>query len=72
VLWKPKSAEGFDADADFTDFQRIKPYSLRKEIPLLPWQSYRDWLMLMVHYFDAADILLNHLQKSIDPAPSPS
>lgn len=66
-LWKSNSEEDPHADTNLTDLQRLMPYSVRKRNPLLPWQSYRDWLMLMVHYFDAADILLNHLRKSINP-----
>ena len=30
---------------------------MRKGKALLPWESYRDWLRLMVHYFDAAKVL---------------
>lgn len=57
-LWTP----GPD-DADFSEFQDLKPYSMRKGKPLLPWESYRDWLMLMVHYFDAASVLNKHIQS---------
>jgi hypothetical protein len=53
-------------DTDFTDFQHLKPYSTRKGKMLLPWESYRDWLKLMLHYFDAAQVLLTHV-NSCDP-----
>jgi hypothetical protein len=58
----------FEDDADFADFQRLKPYSMRKGKLLLPWESYRDWLMLMVHYFDAADTLVAHALELQHPA----
>jgi len=57
--WMPEPEE--DAEADFSDFQRLKPYSLRKGVPLLPWQSYRDWLKLIVHYFDAGHVLTKYV-----------
>jgi hypothetical protein len=53
--WTP-----LDSDTDFLDFQSFKAYSTRKGKILLPWESYRDWLMLMVHYFDAASVLAKH------------
>jgi hypothetical protein len=52
--WAP---EPDSEDSDDMDFQRLKPYSMRKGKPLLPWESYRDWLRLMVHYFDAVHAL---------------
>jgi hypothetical protein len=58
-MWTPLHKE----DDDFADFQSLKPYSTRKGKPLSPWESYRDWLMLMVHYFDAADVLALHVKK---------
>jgi hypothetical protein len=62
-LWTPQVED----DEDFTDFQRLKPYSMRKGKPLLPWESYRDWLMLMVHYFDAADKVVTFVSKLEHP-----
>jgi hypothetical protein len=50
-------------DADFSDFQGLKPCSMRKGKMLLPWESYRDWLILMVHYFDAADVIVQHIKQ---------
>ena len=55
-LWMPPKPEEVD-DTDFVDFQRFKPFSIQKGKPILPWESYRDWLMLMIHYFDAAEVL---------------
>ena len=49
--------------ADVADFQRLKPFSIRKGKPLLPWESYRDWLRLMVHYFDAARVLTSYARS---------
>jgi hypothetical protein len=60
-LWTPEPD-----DADFSEFQDLKPYSMRKGKSLLPWESYRDWLMLMVHYFDAASVLNKHM-RSLSP-----
>ena len=56
-LWTPEETE----DPDFPSFQRLKPFSLCKGKPLLPWESYRDWLKLMVHYFDAIQVLALHV-----------
>ena len=53
-----------DPDSEDSDFQRLKPYSIRKGKVLLPWESYRDWLILMVHYFDAADVIVQHIRHS--------
>lgn len=57
--WTPEGEED-------TDFQHLKPYSMRNGKILLPWESYRDWLKLMLHYFDAAQVLLTHV-NSCDP-----
>jgi hypothetical protein len=45
------------------DFDRIRAHSMRKGKQLKPWESYRDWLLLMVHYFDAASILTSHVSE---------
>jgi hypothetical protein len=58
--WTPRS------DSNDTDFQLLKPYSMRKGEQVLPWQSYRDWLMLMVRYFDAASVLTEHVNNHPD------
>ena len=35
---------------------------------MLPWESYRDWLMLMIHYFDAAEVIGGFASKpKIEP-----
>ena len=49
-------------DPDLADFQRLEPFSMRKGRVLFPWESYRDWLMLLMHYFDAADVLVWYAQ----------
>jgi hypothetical protein len=54
---EPDSEEMLEED---TDFQPLKPYSTRKGKRLLPWESYRDWLRLMLHHFDAVDVLITH------------
>jgi hypothetical protein len=53
-----------EEDADFVDFQHLKPHSMRKGKALLPWESYRDWLTLMVQYFDAAKMLISHISTT--------
>ena len=54
-LWMPE----FEVkDTDFVDFQHFKPFSIQKGKPILPWESYRDWLMLMIHYLDATEVLV--------------
>ena len=58
ILWTPE----LDPDSESSDFEYLQPQSLRKGIRLELWQSYRDWLRLMVHYFDAADILTTHVR----------
>jgi hypothetical protein len=67
-LWTP-SEVGAEVDTDDADFQRLKPFSTRKGKPLSPWQSYRDWLQLMVHYFDSATILTTYIQQ-FNPPPT--
>jgi len=39
------------------DFDRLKPFNMSQGEPLLPWQSYRDWLRLQTIYFDATEVL---------------
>ena len=55
-----------DEDTDFTDFHLLKPYSVRKGKLLSPWESYRDWLRLMVHYFSAANVLVSHVNDPVE------
>jgi hypothetical protein len=61
-LWKRMPDPTDEEEADFLDFQILKPYSRRKGKPLLPWQSYRDWLRLMIHYFDATKVLTSYVK----------
>ena len=63
-LWKPEPQA--EEDADSANFHGLQPYSMRKGKMILPWQSYRDWLMLMVHCFNATDVLVSHI-KALDP-----
>jgi len=48
-----------------TEFDALRPYSIHHNQPLLPWQSYKDWLKLMVIYFDAAYILSGHITRLV-------
>ena len=66
-LWMPPEPEEVN-DTDFVDFQCFKSFSVWKGKPILPWESYRDWLMLMVHYFDATEVLHDFASKlKIEP-----
>jgi hypothetical protein len=65
-LWTTTEA---DTDVDDpteqdTDFDALKPFSIHHGEPLLPWQSFRDWLKLIIIYFDAATILNDYVNKS--------
>ena len=65
--WMPPKPEEVN-DTDFVDFQCFKPFSIQKGKTILPWESYRDWLMLMIHYFDAAEVLGDFASKlKIEP-----
>lgn len=59
------------SEEDFEEFKTLQPYSMRKGIPLTVWRSYRDWLRLMVHYFDAADILATYVKELKGSQPNP-
>lgn len=50
-------------DEEETEFDVLKPYSMYQGQPLLPWQSYKDWLRLTVLYFDATTILCDHVRS---------
>jgi hypothetical protein len=41
-----------DAEEDI-DFDLLKPFTMCRGKLLQPWESYRDWLMLQIIYFDA-------------------
>jgi hypothetical protein len=49
--------EGVDVDQDDDEgeieFDVLKPYTICRGKLLQPWESYRDWLMLQIIYFDA-------------------
>jgi hypothetical protein len=48
----------------------VKPYSTKShDKPLLPWESFHDWLRLMVHHFDAIHVLDSHLMSLNLPSP---
>jgi len=52
-----------DTDAD-AEFRLLKPYStVGHGKPLQPWESFHDWLRLMVHHFDAIHVLDNHIDN---------
>lgn len=58
--WLDFTTNEEDDDSELRD---LTPFSLRKGKPLYPWQSYRDWLRLMVHYFDATKVLASYSEK---------
>ena len=39
----------------------LKPYNTSQGKPLLPWESYRDWLRLQTIYFDATEVLAQYV-----------
>ena len=55
-----------DEEGD-AEFDALKPYSTYRGKPLLPWQSYKNWLKLMIVYFDAESILRHHLSSHPRP-----
>jgi hypothetical protein len=60
--WTPDPDLEDSEDADLAEFQRFKPSSKRRGEVVSTWESYRDWLRLMVHYFDAAEELTSHVK----------
>jgi hypothetical protein len=55
---------------DDAKFCLLKPYSTEShDKPLLPWESFHDWLRLMVHHFDAIHVLDSHLMSLNLPSP---
>jgi hypothetical protein len=55
---------------DNAEFCLLKPYSTKShDKPLLPWESFHNWLRLMVHHFDAIHVLDNHLMSLNLPLP---
>lgn len=54
---------GMPSREDEIELHVLKPYSMYQGQPLLPWQSYRDWLRLTVLYFDATVILRDHVHS---------
>lgn len=65
-MWtpEPEPEEGAEDEED-EDFRALEPYSISKGKPLLPWESYRDWLRLMVHYFETSRVLTSHVNAWI-------
>ena len=59
-----------DNDDDDTFFF-LKPNSMRKGQAIVSWQSYRDWLKLMVLYFDAAQVLASFIASLKRQPPVP-
>jgi hypothetical protein len=56
-------------DEEDVEFCSLRPYTITQGRPLLPWQSYKDWLMLMVLYFDATQVLSKHVRSLHLPSP---
>jgi hypothetical protein len=55
---------------DDAEFRLQEPYSTKShDKPLLPWESFHDWLKLMVHHFDAIHVLDSHLMSLNLPSP---
>lgn len=63
VPWMVPETTGEFEDADDAEFHVLKAKSVHQGQPLLLWQSYRDWLRLTTHYFDATAILRKHVKN---------
>jgi hypothetical protein len=63
---KPSGTTTEEDTEEDTEFEVLRPYTLHRGQRLLPWQSYKDWLRLMIIYFDAVQILDKHANSSID------
>jgi hypothetical protein len=61
--WTSVYEEDDVEDADEGEFQALKTNSLYKGKPLSPWESYRNWLRLMVHYIEASRVLTMHVKN---------
>jgi hypothetical protein len=65
--WTEKTEEDADFEApmeeDTDEYDAFKPYSMHHDQVLLPWQSYKDWLRLTVTYFEASQILIDHVSN---------
>jgi hypothetical protein len=71
MVWVPTFTDG--EEQDFLDFQALKLFSIRKGITLSrAWESYRDWLRLMVHYFEAARVLASYVKQHTSSLPGNS
>jgi hypothetical protein len=51
------------ASEEDAELDTLMPFSMNDGQPLLPWQSYKEWLKLTVIHFDAAQILSTHFLK---------
>ena len=58
-----QDSQGQDCEEDEgdTEFDLLKPYNTSQGKPLLPWESYRDWLRLQTIYFDATEVLARYV-----------
>ncbi len=53
------------APPDDPDLRAVQPYVIDKDNVLRPlWKSYRDWLRLLVVFFEATDILLAYVVQN--------
>ena len=57
------------ADEEEIEFDALKPFSMSQGQPLQPWQSYNDWLRLIILYFDSTVILRDYVESF--PSESP-
>ena len=68
-MWTPEP--GGSEEADFTEFHRLKPWSIRKGKTLFPWESYRDWLRLMIRNIDTPQVLVAYATGWESQPPNP-
>jgi hypothetical protein len=59
--WTPGPEDS--EDTDLAEFEYLKPFSMRRGRVVLLWESYRDWLTLLVHYFVAAEELALYVKN---------
>jgi len=60
-LSKSQTAQPVEELDDDIELQGVQPRTIQGDHPLSIWEAYRDWLRLMVSYFDAARTISNYI-----------
>jgi len=58
---KVQKGQEVEEQDDDTELQGVQPRTILDDHPLPVWEAYRDWLRLMVSYFDAARTVSNYV-----------